>query len=88
MDLNKKYTFKFKSENFNALYVYVKGKEEGKFHTIIALPPVRYGTDLINFGSEVKETYTHNFEGLVIITVPNYREVYYKGELITKGYRV
>jgi hypothetical protein len=88
MNLIKKYSFKIKSDNFNCLLVYEKGKENGKFHTAIALPPISYGTDIILFGCEVKQYYTHNFDGLIILTTPNYREIYYRGELVTKGYRV
>ena len=54
MELTEKYSFKINKDNFNCLLVYEKGKEDGRFHTAIALPPILCGIDLINFGAEVK----------------------------------
>lgn len=74
-----KYTLKLKEDNFNFLQIF---DEKDKLIKIIALPPVSFGIDIIRFETKIEVGYTHNFEGLVIITNPNFREFYHMGKLI------
>lgn len=74
--------FYFKKDNINALsieWLDKKGKKQ-IFH--IAIPPTKYGIDLIDFDNKLKPgIYNYKFNGVTIVTTPIGRSVYYKGTL-------
>ncbi len=73
-----KYDIKFDKTNANCIII----KENDKTINYIACPPIKKGCDIINYDDILNKGYTHNFEGLIIITTKEKRELYYRGELI------
>lgn len=70
---------KFDENNTNVFNIY----SENKLIKTVVCPPVEYSTDIITLTvRKVVSGYTHNFDGLVVITSPKYRKVYYKGRTI------
>lgn len=76
---------KFDKKNSNALII----KKDGKVINYICCPPSKSGCDIISFDKPLRR-YTHNFDGLIIITSQikflwfwkTSRKVYYKGILL------
>lgn len=73
----------FQKDNINALTIKWdddKGKKQ-LFYT--AIPPVKYCVDLIDFDDKlIPGVYNHNFNGIVIVTTPVGRSVYFEGTLM------
>ena len=72
------YYIRFDRNNENCLIIKF---EDGK-KTYIAIPPIKNGCDIINFGEQLSEGYTHNFKGLIIFTDEDRRYLYREGALI------
>jgi hypothetical protein len=62
-------------------------KKDDKVVTFIACPPIDKGCDIINFDCKINNGYTYNFDGLILITTPDDRKLYYKGDLIASTKR-
>ncbi|MFA5366710.1 MAG: hypothetical protein WC333_02400 [Dehalococcoidia bacterium] len=78
------YNIYFDKKNPNCIII--KDLDD-KIITYIACPPINNGCDIINFGESLPKGYTYNFDGLILITTPNERKLYYKGNLIAQTKR-
>jgi len=75
----QKITTKFHKNNTNVFNVY----KESKLIKTVVCPPVEYSTDIISLTNrKIVSGYTHNFDGLVVITSPNNRKIYHNGRTI------
>ena len=80
----KGYDIVFDKDNPNTILIY-KGS---KLINLIACPPIRYGCDIINiFEDNNYSHYMFNFDGLVLITTPLDRIIYYKGRMVATTMR-
>lgn len=77
------YRIKFDDKNSNAIHIY----ENNKLMHMIACPSIEKGCDIIDFSRSINKKYTHNFDGLILITTKNDRKLYYKGDLIAETKR-
>lgn len=77
------YQVKFDEHNSNAIII----TQNGKLITMVALPPIEKGCDIINFSDKLSKGYTFNFDGLVLITTKGARHLYYKGDIIAATVR-
>lgn len=77
------YDIKFDKTNANAILIY----QNDKLINMIACPPIEKGCDIINFDDKLNEGYTSEFDGLILITTKEKRELYYKGDLIAETLR-
>ncbi len=83
MNEDLKYDISFDKSNANCILI----KElNGKPVTYIACPPIKNGCDIINFEDKLKD-YTYDFNGLIIITTEEKREIYHRGFLIAQTKR-
>ena len=60
----------------------IKDKETNRLITCIACPPKDYGCDIISFDEKLIQGYHYDFEGFILITTPDKRELYHKGKII------
>lgn len=77
------YKFEFDKENSNSLRVL----KAGKLYHIFACPPTKQGCDVINFSDKLRQGYTFDFDGIIIITTRDSRKVYHKGDLVAETKR-
>ena len=70
------YDIKFDRKNTNMIVV----RKDGKLVTTVCCPPIDKGCDIINFSDKLSSGYTHNFDGLVVITNERTKSIYYKGD--------
>ena len=56
--------------------------ETDSFHTFIALPPTLNGCDVIPMSDKIESGYKYQFDGLVVMTKPNERQVWHRGEIL------
>ncbi len=88
------YDIKFNDKNPNAL----EFRKDGRLCHCIAIPPIDKGCDILTIKSEtlenkfkrkpdIRDTYTYDFQGFIIITTEEERSLYCKGELICKTNR-
>lgn len=78
------YKISFEKDNPNAIRI----EKDGRLHYMIACPKIKFGCDIINFNEKLEPGYHYDFDGLILITTPCYRELYYKGEMIAKTKRI
>ncbi len=81
----KNYDIKFDDNNSNAIII--RNKENNRIVSAIACPSIDSGCDIISYGDTLNEGYTFNFGGFVLITTPEKRELYHKGNLIAETKR-
>ena len=86
MHLIENLDIKFDTRNPNAIII--RNKENNKIINVLACPPIDCGCDVIAFGETLCEGYTFNFKGFVLITTPEKRELYHKGNLIAETKRL
>ena len=83
MIVDKKYNITFEEDNSNALRI--TDAINGKLISMISCPPTKYSTDIIDVDcTNNVRGYGYNFTGLVLISNPKERIVYYKGREICK----
>jgi hypothetical protein len=63
---------------------FIKIFKNNKLQHMIACPPIENGCDIINFSDTLSKGYTHNFDGLILITTNYDRKIYYKGKMIAE----
>jgi hypothetical protein len=81
MIIDNKFKIMFEKDNANVLRIV--DSETGKIVTMISLPPIDYGTDIINIDHlTTLSGYEFNFKGLVLITNPHERKLFYMGHEI------
>jgi len=81
----EKFVISFDENNSNAIII--RNKENNRIITIIACPPIDNGCDVLSLSDDLCEGYSYNFTGFVLITTPEKRELYHKGNLITETKR-
>lgn len=87
MIVENKYKITFEEDNPNILRI--ANAATGKIINMISLPPRKYGTDIIDLDEPTTLSgYKYNYKGLVVITNPRERIVYYKGREICKTNRI
>jgi len=77
------YEISFDKNNANCIII----KQGEKIINYIAAPPIESGCDIINFGQNLNSSYIYDFDGLVIITTKEKRQIYHKGNLIAETQR-
>lgn len=55
---------------------------EDGYYTFIALPPTLNGCDIITMGDKIESGYKYKFDGLVVMTKPNERQVWHRGDIL------
>jgi len=79
-----KYDICFDDKNPNSIII---KDMTGKVINYIACPPIENGCDTINFSNKIYDGYSYDFDGLILITTEEKREIYYKGILIAQTKR-
>lgn len=77
------YEFTFGERNNSSIII----RENGKIINFFACPSIDKGIDIITFGAIIQDSYTFNFKGLILITTPSDRKLYYLGDLIAETKR-
>lgn len=77
------YDIKFSANNPNAL----EFRKAGRLCHLIAITPTDKGCDILTFNESIRDNYTYDFQGFIIISNKEERILYRKGELICKTKR-